>query len=424
MEAQRLGLPAYGGDLNPVAVLISKAMVEIPPRFAGRPPINPRSRIGFKTWLGAQGLADDIRYYGEWMRERAWERIGHLYPKADGKTVIAWLWARTVQSPDPSWRGHVPLLKSGILRKPKWRSKPVAWVEPIVDRDTQTVTYQIREGGTPMRGIIGRGGGLCVATGAPISLDYIREQGQRGLMGNAFIGVVVEGQKGREYLPPPELPDVSEPDWKPTSRMLGKAAVNVPLFGMIEWGDLFTNRQLVGITTFCDLLKETREQILKDSRSIRWEDNGTRLRDGGLGGTAYEDALITYLAFAIDRCADRWNSLSRWNNVGEKIEGVFGRQAIPMVWDYAEANPFSLSSANWLGQVEWVKKAVANLPGSGYGMVWQKDAVARVKETYRPVVCTDPPYYDNIQFADISDFYYVWLRRNLSDIWPEELATL
>ena len=356
------------------------------------------------------------------MRERAWERIGHLYPEADGKTVIAWLWARTVQSPDPSWKGHVPLLKSGILRKPK-KNKPVVWVEPIIDRDSQTVTYQIREGGTPGPGTMGRGGGVCVATGAPITFQYIREQGRSGLLGEAMVGVVVEGSRGRIYLNAVNLPEVPEPGWKPTGKLLGKAADSVPLYGMTEWGDLFTNRQLIALNDFSDLLTEVRGQILEDG-GAGGDDNGVRLRDGGASVTAYADALVTYLAFAVDRCTDRWNSLSRWWDGGEKIQGVFGRQAIAMVWDYAEANPFSSSTGNWLGQVEWVVRSVANLLASGLAEVRQRDVLARLKEIERLVVCTDPPYYDNIQYADISDFYYVWMRRNLSAVWPEECATL
>ena len=192
LEAQRLGLPAYGGDLNPVAVLISKAMVEIPPRFAGLAPVNPKAQAesGLKTWDRAQGLAEDIRYYGQWMRDRAFERIGHLYPKValpaeqggGEATVIAWIWARTVSSPDPSWDGHVPLVRSWVLRKAK-KNKPVVWIRPVIDRDAQTISYQIREGGTPIEATVARGHGTCVATGAPIHGDYIKHEGREGRMG-------------------------------------------------------------------------------------------------------------------------------------------------------------------------------------------------------------------------------------------------
>ena len=423
LEAQRLGLSAYGGDLNPVPVLITKAMVEIPPRFAGRPPVNPASRAesGSKVWEGAQGLAADIRFYGERMRERAWERIGHLYPKADGQTVIAWLWARTVQSPDPSWKGHVPLLKSGVLRnKP---GKPVAWVEPIANRDAQTVSYQVREGGRPTGGTIARGGGVCVATGSPITFHYVREQGQRGLMGEACVSAVVAGSSGCEYVVPPKMPDVPEPRWRPSGKLQGKAG-NVRLYGITEWEDLFTVRQLVALTTFSDLLSEMREMVERDARSVNGLDDGTRLRDGGSGVVAYADALVTYLAFVVDRCADYWSSVSSWNSSREILRGTFRRQAISMIWDYAEGNPFSESSGNWMGQVSWIAKAVANLPASDTGEVLQGDAATRLAEVEKSLICTNPPHYDNIQYADISDFFYVWLRHNLSDVWPEECATL
>ena len=426
MEAQRLGLPAYGGDLNPVAVLISKAMVEIPPRFAGRPPVNPRSRAGagLKTWRGAQGLAEDIRYYGEWMRERAWERIGHLYPQVDGKTVIAWLWARTVPSPDPSWKGHVPLLKSGILRKPK-KGKPVVWVEPIVNRDAQTVTYRIREGGTPGGGTMGRGGGVCVATGAPITFQYIREQGQQGKIGVAQLAVVVEGNRERVYLPATDILLPDYPSGVPSITITNNPRdFKTPLYGMNSTDALFTNRQALALMTFSDLLAKVRIKIIEDCKEIRWDDDSIRLHNGGSKVTAYADAMTTYLAFVVDRCAGQWNSLSRWNNGGEKIEGVFSRQAIAMLWDFAETNPFSSSTGNWLGQVDWVVKSVARLPAAIRGEVRQRDAVARLKEVNELVICTDPPYYDNVQYADISDFFYVWLRHNLSEVWPDECATL
>ncbi len=400
-------------------------MVEIPPRFAGRPPVNPKSRAesGLKTWRGAQGLAEDIRYYGRWMRERAQERIGHLYPKADGKTVIAWLWARTVPSPDPSWNGQVPLLKSGILRnKP---GKPVVWVEPIVDRKTQTVSYKVREGGTPVGGTKERGGGICVATGATISMDYIREQSRGGLMGEDCIGAVVDGGKGRMYVDPGENP-VAKPLWKPEQPMDRKSTdlVSGRGYGFYVWGDLFTDRQLVALTTFSDLLREVRQVVEEDARRMGWADDLVRLRDGGSGVIAYADAMVTYLAFVVDRCAANWSSLCTWHSGREVIGQVFGRQAIPMVWDFAEANPFSSSTGNWSGQVEWVVKSVAHLPASGLGEVMQRDVVARMKEIGQPIVCTDPPYYDNIQYADLSDFFFVWLRRNVREVWPDECATL
>ncbi len=435
LEARRLGLPAFGGDLNPVAVLISKGLVEIPPRFDGLSPVNPDSQsgLGVGSWEGAQGLAEDIGFYGRWMREMAFEQIGDLYPKvalpvAEGGgegTVIAWLWVRTVQSPDPSWDGHVPLANSWVLRKGK-KNKPAVWVVPTVDRADRSVTYRVEEGDDPPEGgTVDRRGGTCLATGSPIGFPYIREQGRRGLMGRAMIAVVAEGNRGRVYVPPVTQPEVPEPSWQPSGPLpKNPRDFKTPLYGITTWADLFTDRQLVALSTFSGLLGEVRSVVETDARAAGVADDGVRLRDGGVGVTAYADAVITYLAFVVDRLADRSSTICSWDSGYVKIRNTFGRQAVPMVWDYAEGNPFSGSSGNWLGQVGWVRKAVAAAPGRGCGEVLQRDAVARLGEVSLPVVCTDPPYYDNISYADLSDFFFVWLRRNLSDVWPDETATL
>lgn len=434
LEAQRLGLPSFGGDLNPVAVLISKAMVEIPPRFAGLPAVNPeaRSGSGLKTWQRAQGLAEDIGFYGRWMRERAFDRIGHLYPKmtlpaekgGGETTVIAWLWARTVRSPDPSWGGHVPLVSSWILRRAR-KNKPVVWVDPVVDRSTRRVSYQIREGGDPPAGTVKRQGGTCLATGVPIRFDYIREQGSQGLLDRHLIAVVAEGKRGRTHLESIPQPQTPDPQWSPRvplpERTLG---FRVQRYGMTAWDDLFTDRQLVALSTFSELLGEVHRVVEEHARTASLADDGVRLRDGGLGVAAYADAVVTYLAFVLDRCADKWASLVDWQPGGEKVGHVFSRQAIPMVWDYAEVNPFSSSTANWGGILNRVSKAVAGLPAAGQGMVRQRDARKGLEEVGSPMICTDPPYYDNVPYADISDFFYVWLRHNLAEIWPEETVTI
>ena len=434
LEARRLGLPAFGGDLNPVAVLVSKGLVEIPPRFAGLPPVNPDADAALKvgSWDRAQGLAEDVGYYGLWMRERAFERIGHLYPKVTLPTseggmqanVIAWIWARTVRSPDPAWSGHVPLVRSWVLRKGK-RNKPVVWAEPIVNRSDQTVSYRVHQGGDPPKGTVERRGGICVATGSPISFDYIRKQGRKGLLNRAPIAVVAEGNLGRVYLPPVAPGDRLDSAWSPRiplpERTLG---FRVQRYGMVEWADLFTDRQLVALSTFSELLSELRPVVEQDARAADLVDDGIPLRDGGCGVTAFADAVITYLSFVIDRCSDIWANLVSWQPGGEKIGHVFERQALPMVWDYAETNPFSSFRGNWLGQLNLVRRTLHRLPATGYGEILQRHASARFGEVIDPVVCTDPPYYDNVPYADLSDFFYVWLRHNLANVWPEETATL
>ena len=434
LEAQRLGLPAYGGDLNPVAVLISKALVELPPRFAGMPPVNPdaRDKFGSESWERVQGLAEDIGYYGRWIQDRALERIGHLYPKVtlpagegggEAKRDRLDL-GRTVQSPDPAWNGHVPLVRSWVLRKAR-RNKPLVWVEPVVDRVDRTVTYHIREGGGPVEGTINRRGGTCLATGTPISFDYMADQGRRGLMDRTQIAVVAQGNRRRVYLPHVEQPPLPRVRWSPQislpKRTLG---FRVQRYGMVEWDALFTDRQLVALSTFSGLLEELRPIVWDHARMAELADDGIRLRDRGSGAQAYADVIVTYLSFAIDRATDRWSSFAGWQNVGEKIRNTFARQALSMVGDFAEANPFSESSGNWTGNVAWISKVVAAVPATGIGEVLQGDAATRIGEVTCPVVCTDPPYYDNVPYADLSDFFYVWLRRNVADVWPEETATM
>ena len=452
LEAQRLGLTALAGDLNPVAVLINKAMIEIPPRFAGRPPVHPDVDTALTTWDRAQGLAADVEAYGRWMRDEAERRIGHLYPHAVGPngeklTPIAWIWARTVESPDPAWSGHVPLVASWVLANRA--GKPKVWIEPIIDGDTQTIQYRVRAGGEPTYGRTVKGGhGTCIATGSAIPSYYIRSEARSGRMGRHLLAVVAEGDRGRAYHDPSDVHEdaagVAEPDVTPSQLVPepNHEVDRLPMYGMMTWSDAFSPRQLVALTTFSDLLSETYERILGDARAAGMADDGLRLRDSGLGAAAYADAVVTYLAFAVDKCADYWSTICTWAT-GGFIRGTFGRQAIPMTWDFAECNPFSSSTANWMAMVDWIRKALEHLPASAGGEVVQRDARARVQECAgypaaagrqergesdtgdrRAAISTDPPYYDNISYADLSDFFFVWLRQNLSDVWPDECATL
>ena len=434
LEAQRLGLTALAGDLNPVAVLINKAMIEIPPRFAGLPPVHPSVDKDLTAWERAQGLASDVEAYGRWMREEAQRRIGHLYPDAtapDGEklTPIAWIWARTVESPDPSWSGHVPLVASWTLaNKP---GRPKVWIEPIIDRNSQTISYEIREGGEPSRErTCGGSDGTCVATDAAISLDYIRTEAKAGRMGMQLMAVVAEGKPGRRYCAPEQshiqASLCKEPEWKPVLPLPPMArSISIQIYGLDEWWKLFTARQLTVLTTFSDLLSEVMKQAAEDALEAGMAADPGRLRDGGSGAVAYADAVVTYLAFVIDKCADYWSTTCTWNVPRELMRNTFGRQGIQMTWDFAECNPFSSSTGNWMAMVDWVVKAVRHLPASGRdGDAVQQDARARVRGSAGAVISTDPPYYDNVTYSESSDFFYVWLRRNLSDVWPEECSTL
>ncbi len=434
LEAQRLGLTALAGDLNPVAVLINKAMIEIPSRFAGMPPVHPDIDKTLTTWERAQGLAADIEAYGQWMRDEAKRRIGHLYPDATGPdgeklTPIAWVWARTVESPDPSWSGNVPLVASWILAKRP--SKPKVWIEPIVDHEAMTVTYAVREGGEPSREkTVERGNGTCIATGAAVPGDYIKSESRAGRMGQQLMAVVAEGERGRAYVratgADAAAAQCEVPFWMPEGRNPERlTGGTVYVYGLDEWWKLFTPRQLTALTTFSDFLGEVQEQVKSDASTAGLATDGVRLRDGGGGADAYADAIVTYLAFAIDKCADYWSTICTWHNSGEKMRNTFGRQAIPMTWDFAECNPFSGSTGNWMAMVDWIVKAIDHVPAStSGGEALQRDARARVQTSAGALLSTDPPYYDNISYADLSDFFYVWLRRNLSDVWPDECSTL
>jgi putative DNA methylase len=439
LEAQRLGLTVVTGDLNPVAVLIQKAMLEIPPRFADRPPVHPEAQEALGAWRGAFGLAADVDAYGKWMQSEARRRIGQYYPEmtddqGNPVTPIAWIWARTVESPDPSWNGHVPLVSTWVLSKKP--GKPVVWVEPLIDRDKQTITYAIRVGDQPrLKESVDRGGGYCIATNSALPFSYLREEGAAGRIGRQLIATVVDGPSGRTYLSPDharsnhnEAADVSS-DWLHAlgGRLEGKAAGNVANYGLTTWRDLFTPRQLLALSTLSELLREVHEQCRSHALSLGWLDDEVRLHQGGAGALAYADAIVTYLAFAIDKLADWSSSICGWNNTNGQIRNVFAIQAIPMSWDFAEVNPFSGKVASWDSQLNGLVRALRDClssPGVKSATACQMDARANLNENRGAIVSTDPPYYNNISYADLSDFFYVWLRRNLSDIWPNECSTL
>ncbi|MEY2863679.1 MAG: hypothetical protein RLY58_1386 [Pseudomonadota bacterium] len=455
LEAQRLGLESYASDLNPVAVMINKAMIEIPPKFAGRAPVGPipesdkldaknNHRDLYQTWQGATGLAEDVRRYGHWMREEAFKRIGHLYPKVqitaemvaerpdlteyqgEELTVIAWLWARTVKSPNPLFSHvDVPLVKSFDVST---KAGKEAWVELIVGEDDYR--FEVRNGKRPTHlpeGTVQRSGGVCAMSSTAMPFSYIREEAQAGRMGERLMAVVLEGTRGRVYLTPtPDMDLIAKsahPEWSPSTETCGKSRVNVGLYGMTTWDKMFTSRQLVALTTFSDLVQEARLKAIADAQAAGMVDEGLGIDAGRTGATAYGDALAVYLGCVSDKVSDYWSSICSWHSSGEKMRNTFGRQAIPMVWDYAEANPFCQSSGNWIAMVDWTSKALAHVPASISSYAAQSDAATQ-SISINKVVSTDPPYYDNIGYADLSDFFYVWMRRSLRYIYPSLFSTM
>ena len=431
LEAQRLGLEAHASDLNPVAVLINKALIEIPPRFAGRAPVFPGADDGTRSWPGAHGLAEDVRRYGEWMREEAWRRIGHLYPRAqlpDGSmaTVIAWIWARTVTCPNPACGIETPLVSKWWLGKKKGKE---AYIVPKVVGDH--VEYSI--GHDPKRAptkqndgtISGRRGALCVACGSVISMEEIRAQGKKGKIGSAMTAVVCEGGRKREYKAPMDEDRLEVQFDRVNQLNMGVLADNPrymspPLYGMDTFDKLFTARQLTALTTFSDLVSEAREQVLRDALASGMS-KGERLEAGGVGAAAYADAVATYLGLVISRITDYSSSINSWASSPqmEIVQHIF---ALPMAWDYAESNPFADSSGSLNIMIRAVSEAVSRVPACSQAYVLQTDAASH---DYRgAVISTDPPYYDNISYSDLSDFFYVWLRRSLKDVHPSLFSTM
>ena len=453
LEAQRLGLEAHASDLNPVAVAINKAMIEIPPRLAGRAPVGPlppgEDHAMFpRDWPGASGLAEDVRRYGLWMREEAKKRIGHLYPqvevtpemaaerpdlasyKGQKLTVIAWLWARTVPSPHPAFADvQVPLVSSFVLS-----SKPgkEVWVQPVVEG--KSYRFEIRTGKPPKEAEngtkLGRGAKFrCLLSGLPMEQEYLRAIGTGGKMGTRLMAIVCEGARGRIYLPPkPEHEQIARsasPQWRPTAQLPDDPRnFWTPAYGLTTYGDLFTDRQLVALDTFSSLVQEARQKALADAKaSAQFPADSRSLADGGEGAQAYADAVAVYLALALDRLTDICNVCCRWERTKTQVRNIFGRQAIPMVWDFAENNLFGNAAGDFQISLGSLLDGFGGLPCGYPGMASHADAQTQAISQGK-VISTDPPYYDNIGYADLSDFFYVWLRRNLRGVFPALFATM
>jgi putative DNA methylase len=443
LEAQRLGLEAYASDLNPVAVLINKAMIELPPRFANRPPVAPvpkgakQLRTTEEEWTGARGLAEDVRRYGAWMREEAAKRIGHYYPKVTvtkamaterpdllplvGKelTVIAWLWARTVPSPNPAFaKCEVPLISTYLLSTKVGRA---AWVQPEVSGDR--VVFHVRVGksapahaaaGTKAEG---RGANFkCLLSDTPISGDYIKVMGQQGQMHEQLMALVLDGPKGRIYLSPSAEQEQLARSVKVERSKMGPVPARLTggtcyIYGLTDWNHLFTDRQLLALNTFSELVGEAVKKAEADALAAGWPKDGEGLEQGGTGAKAYAEAVGVYLGIALSRLSDICNALCRWEVTKTQVRNLFGRQAIPMIWDFAENNVFADAAGDYGVSLSNLVKALERLPGSGSGEVKMLDA-QRQDLSAMKLISTDPPYYDNIAYADLSDFFYVWLRKS------------
>lgn len=446
VEAQRLGLDSYASDLNPVAVLINKAMIEIPPLFTGRAPVGPRIATDrqdrlMQEWDGPAGLAEDLRRYGAWVRDKAKDRLNAVYPDIElpaehgggRSTVVAWLWARTVKSPNPAYSHvDVPLAATFIVSSKKGRE---VYVQPKIDGDTYA--FELVSGNPPVEAkngtkAPGRGANfICLLSGTPISGDYIKSEGKAGRLGARLIAIVAEGVRGRVYVAPTveheAIAKQVEPNWRPTgdvpARLTGGTCVP---YGLSTWGALFTNRQLAALGTFGELIIEAGAQAERDALAAGLAPDAIGLADGGDGAKAYGEAISVYLAFALSKLADRGSSICTWFSDRDSTRNTFARQSIPMTWDFAELNTLLDGTGSFMGAVNWTAESIGGLPNPSIrftGKAAQGDAATQTI-TQDKVVSTDPPYYDNIAYADLSDFFYVWLRRVARGIYPNLFSTI
>lgn len=435
LEAQRLGLEAHAHDLNPVAVMINKAMIEIPPKFAGMRPVNPNAeRQGSANagWKGAAGLAEDVRYYGEWMKQEAYKRIGHLYPKVKvpkeqgggEATVIAWIWARTVKCPNPACGCEMPLVRSFVLSKKKGKE---AYIKPnFIDGKFE---YEVKNGKIKEEGTVVRTGAHCLACGTSVSLEYVREEGQAQRIGAQMMAVVAEGNNGRIYLAPDleqiHAAKVDEPEDVPISDLPEKAlSFRVQVYGMKQHRQLFTNRQLTALTTFSELVGEAQQKAEADAVAAGMTNDHIALAEGGIGARAYGEAVGVYLAFCVDREADFCNSICRWSISNEKPMNLFARQSIPMVWDYPEVNVFSSAVGSFETINDYISKCILTLPTNTIQSKAKQFDAQSDNELREIMISTDPPYYDNIGYADLSDYFYVWMRQSLKNTYPKLFRTM
>jgi putative DNA methylase len=448
LEAQRLGLPAHGSDLNPVAVMIGKAMIEIPPKFKDQQPIHPGIK-GRNHYRNAEGLAEDVKYYGEWMREKAWERIGHLYPQVDlprelggGKsTVIAWIWSRTVPSPDPAFADvHVPIASSFLLSS---KDGQEAWIEPIIDRQSKTITYRIRKNGTKAEiekagegTKVGRANFRCLLSDSAITAEYVKARGQAGEIGETLMAVVTEIKGGRVFVAPDALQASTaealrdDPIAVECRETFLSGEVPAKLtggtchgYGLDSWGKLFTGRQLIALKTLSDLVHEVKEVIDADAKASGLTGEFNLLRNGGSGSIAYAEAIAVYLGFGISRLSDILNSLCRWESSKTQVRNLFGRQSIPMLWDFGENNVFGDAAGDYRTSLGSIVKVIERFVPGEVGVEINHDAqtVSYPKDC---VISTDPPYYDNIGYSDLSDFFFCWMKPALRAIYPDLFGVL
>lgn len=420
LEGMRLGLPVQASDLNPVAVLINKAQLEILPEFANQIPINPgiKGKEAFTEWKLGKGLAEDLRYYGNWINEEAKKRIGKYYPKVKigsrEHNVITWLWARTIKCPNPACGCEMPLVRSFILSSKK---KPNFYSRPVIEHSAngnKVTGYEVFQGIPEIKGTVNRSGAVCVCCNEPVKLDYVRNEGKNSRIGQVLIGMAVDSAKGKTYMSPnnyqQEIALNSIAKWKPETMLPEKAlGFRVQLYGMDQHWKLFSQRQLLGLATLHEIIAEVGYVIMNDGGSER-----------------YAKAIQFYLTMTVDRLADYNCALSIWKPSGDQQIHLFNRQAVPMVWDFPEANILEPKAISWPNAVNITADSLETVLTTISRPQHAKQFNASKYSFPEPnfIISTDPPYYDNIGYSDLSDFFYVWLRHSLQNQYPELLGTV
>lgn len=432
LEAKRLGLKTHAHDLNPIPIMLNKSMLEIPCRFKGKSAVNPNSTqtLGRDCNMGAIGLSEDVEYYGLKIKQSVFSLLRTNYPLVDipkvqgGGTApaIAWLWARTVKCPNPACGCQMPLLKSKVI------AKNIAYVQ-IEKNDKNQPVFTVEYGlPSDSSGTVSRSGATCAFCGSPVGFPYIRTEGKAGRIGAKLMAVVAKGSRGRIYVSPSEEQRLSAVINEKNDFSLGSIAnypgyLNPPAYGLDTFEALFTDRQLLFFTKLCEAIRDIGEEIEQDAIACGFPKDNLHLCDGGDGAKAYSEAIRVYLSFVLDKLVDYNSAVCSWNAVGQKMRNTFGMTGMSMSWDFAEANPFSGASGSYDNMLGWVVRSVSNLSTDGIAMVKQFDAQSDCG-LRGIMVSTDPPYYSNVPYADFADFFYVWMRKNIGDIYPDLFRTM
>tara|TARA_B100000212_G_scaffold336040_1_gene308816 strand:+ start:3490 stop:6393 length:2904 start_codon:yes stop_codon:yes gene_type:complete len=453
LEAQRLGLSSFASDLNPVAVLINKCILEIPSHFSEKCPVSKNlNKKGLfndsSDSRGSTGLAEDINFYGQMIKKKAEEKIGDLYPRIqitkemvikrpdlaiyEGQKlkIISCQWARAIKSCNPTFSHvDVPLATTFYLSTKKGKE---AYIQPIIKGDHYIFEVKIGRPENDSQVKLGTSAGKrsafrCIMSGSPIPYEYIRDEGAKGNITFCLMALVADGKKGRIFLSPtPEYLSLikhDSPKWIPDLELANNPRdLATTKYGMKTFDSLFTNRQLIALSTLSSEINGIQKKIEQDALNSGFSNDKISLQNNGRGAKAYSEAIVVYLSLALSRLTNTINALSVWSTSREQSVNLFSRQTIRMAWDFPEVNPFSGAAGDYGKTINSMSKTVKNFL-SNNAFATQADAQNQ-KISNNKIISTDPPYYDNICYADLSDFFYVWLRSSLRNIYPKLFSTI